>query len=174
MKEDQISCLFIDIRIIKAFGRSQSNTHKLKWVLFFIVDYESYFFLLVASFFIATFPNFFAFFTYAYMDPTCFVKCSSIWFLVSPGKLTAGLSIVYSFRGSHEKIKGCVGGKPSVICRCKHFSMFCVVRPVTRGSARGRIPPSRKFLSPPGKMYWTWIKITGHSSKILGPCQKTF
>jgi len=43
MKEDHVSCLLKDIRINIAFGRSQPNTHKLKWVLFFIVDYESCF-----------------------------------------------------------------------------------------------------------------------------------
>jgi len=33
--------------------------------MIFIVDHESYFFLLVATFIIITFPNLFAFFTYA-------------------------------------------------------------------------------------------------------------
>jgi len=60
-KEDYISCLFKDIGITKSSSRSQSNTQKLKWVLFFIVDYESCFFLFVATFFINTFPISFAF-----------------------------------------------------------------------------------------------------------------
>jgi len=38
--------------------------------LVFLVDYESCFFLLVATFLIITFPIFFAFFSYAYMDST--------------------------------------------------------------------------------------------------------
>jgi len=46
--------------------------------------------LLVATFLIITFPTFFAFFAYAYMDPTCFVKYFPCWFLVS-GKRTAWL-----------------------------------------------------------------------------------
>ena len=60
MKEDHVSRIFKDIRMNKAIWRSQSNIHKLKWVLFFIVDYESYFFLLVATFVIITFPDFLA------------------------------------------------------------------------------------------------------------------
>jgi len=40
MKQDHVSCLFKDIRMNKASWRPQSNTHKLKRVLFFIVDCE--------------------------------------------------------------------------------------------------------------------------------------
>jgi len=65
MKEDHISCLFKDTRIKKASWKSQSNTYKLKWVLFFIVDYESCFFCLSPSFSSLIF-QFFAFFTYGY------------------------------------------------------------------------------------------------------------
>jgi len=63
--------------LIKCFENTikQLQTER---ILFFIVDYESYYFLLVDTFVIITFPNFFAFFTYAYMDPTCFVKCTSL------------------------------------------------------------------------------------------------
>ena len=39
MKEDHVLRLFEDIRINETSRRSQLNTHKLKWVLFFIVDY---------------------------------------------------------------------------------------------------------------------------------------
>ena len=56
------------------------------------------------------------------------------------------------------------------------FCQFCVLnifhfpanlrhtRPVTRGAQGGQAPK---------KMYWTSIKIIGHTSKILGPSQKT-
>ena len=173
MKEDQISCLFIDIRIKHLEDHNQTLTNWNGSCFSLSITSLTFFCLSPASSLLL-----FLIFLLSLLMHIWTQHVSSnvlpFWFLVSPGKLTAGLSIVYSFRGSHENIKGCVGGKPSVICRCKHFSMFCVVRPVTRGSAGGRIPPSRKFLSPPGKMYWTWIKITGHSSKILGPCQKTF
>jgi len=39
--------------------------------------------------------------------------------------------------------------------------------------AHGGFAPHRKFFNPPGKMHWTSIKIIGHSSKNLGPSQKT-
>jgi len=38
------------------------NTHKLKWVLFLILDYESCFQCLIATLLIITFPIFSAFF----------------------------------------------------------------------------------------------------------------
>jgi len=47
MKEDHVSCLFKDIRIDKASWTSRLNTHKLKWLLFFIFDYKSSFFCLL-------------------------------------------------------------------------------------------------------------------------------
>jgi len=43
------------------------------------------------------------------------------------------------------------------------------VRPVTRGE----LCPLRKFFAHPGKMCWTWFETIGHSSKNLGPSQKT-
>jgi len=48
---------------------------------------------------------------------------------------------------------------------------YIKTRPVTKG-AQGEKPP-RKFFAPPGKMCWTSFKTTGHSSKNLGPYQKT-
>jgi len=60
--KDHASCLFKDIRITKASWRLQPKTHKLKLVLVFIVDYESCFFLLVATFLIVTFPILLLFF----------------------------------------------------------------------------------------------------------------
>jgi len=61
-KKIMFSCLFKDIRIDKASWKSQSNTHKLKRVLFFIVDYESCFFWLSPPSSSSIFL-FFAFFT---------------------------------------------------------------------------------------------------------------
>ena len=70
MEEDHVACLFKDNRINKASQKSQSNTHKLKWILLF---------LLVATFLIITLPLISAFFTYADIDSECFVK---IYFLL--------------------------------------------------------------------------------------------
>jgi len=67
MKDDHVSCLFK--RISKASSRSQSNHHKLKSVLFYIVDYESCFLCLSPPSSLLLFP-FFALFAYTYMDPT--------------------------------------------------------------------------------------------------------
>ena len=39
--------------------------------------------------------------------------------------------------------------------------------------ASGRAKPPRKFFSSPGKICWTSFKTIGHSSKKLGPSQKT-
>ena len=61
IKEDPDSYFFKKTRITKASWRSHSNTHKLKWVLFFDVNYDSCFFLLVANLFIITFPIFLLF-----------------------------------------------------------------------------------------------------------------
>jgi len=46
--------------------------------------------------------------------------------------------------------------------------MEIVTRPVTTGAK-----PPRKFFATPGKMCWTWFNTIGHSSKNLGPSQKT-
>jgi len=59
--------LIITIRNNKASWTSQSNTQKLKGVLFLILDYESCFLCLLATLLVITFPSFSAFFTYAYM-----------------------------------------------------------------------------------------------------------
>jgi len=41
------------------------------------------------------------------------------------------------------------------------------------GSRRDESTPRKIFAPPPGKMCWTSIKTIGHSSKKLGPSQKT-
>ena len=64
-----------DIRINSASLKSQSNTHKLKWVLFLIVDYDTCFLCLSPPFSLLIFV-FFAFFIYAYTTPTWFDKFS--------------------------------------------------------------------------------------------------
>ena len=48
-------CLFKAIRMNKASSKSQSNTNKLKWVLFCIVEYESCFFCLSPRFLLLIF-----------------------------------------------------------------------------------------------------------------------
>ena len=75
MKEGHVSCLFQGITMNKASWRPQSNTHKLKCVLFFIIDYETCFFCLPLPSSSLLFI-FFAFFTYAYTTPTSFIKFS--------------------------------------------------------------------------------------------------
>jgi len=62
MKEDHVSWLFGAIRLNKASWKSQSNTHKLKYVIYFIVDYESCFCCFSPPFLSLIFL-FFAFFT---------------------------------------------------------------------------------------------------------------
>jgi len=57
--------LIITIKNNKASSTSQSNTHKLKEVLFLILDYGSCFLCLLATLLIITFPIFSAFVTYA-------------------------------------------------------------------------------------------------------------
>jgi len=47
------------LRILKASWISQSKTHKLKWVLFLILDYGFCFLCLFATLLIITFPTFF-------------------------------------------------------------------------------------------------------------------
>jgi len=49
------------------------KTHKLQWVLFFIVDLWFLLFLLVATFRIITLPTFSA--SYMHMDPAYAVEC---------------------------------------------------------------------------------------------------
>jgi len=69
MEDDHVSCLFKDKRINKAILEITIK-HKLKWVFLF---------LLVATFLIISLPIISAFFTYADIDPECFVK---IYFLL--------------------------------------------------------------------------------------------
>jgi len=59
--------LIITIRNNKASSTSQSNTHKLKGVLFLILDHGSCFLRLLATLLVITFPIFSNFFTYAYV-----------------------------------------------------------------------------------------------------------
>jgi len=49
--------------------------------------------------------------------------------------------------------------------RCKRICQ----KGVLQGEA-----PTRKFSAPPGKMFWTYFKSTGHSVKNLGPLRKFF
>jgi len=56
MKEGYVLRIFKDIRINKAPWKSQSNYHKLKRVLFFIVEYESSFFCLSPPLLLFIFP----------------------------------------------------------------------------------------------------------------------
>jgi len=51
----------------KVSWTSQSNTHKLKGVMFLILDYGSCFLYLLAILLVITFPIFSAFFTHACM-----------------------------------------------------------------------------------------------------------
>jgi len=53
-----VSFLFKDIRINKAPSKTQSNSNKLKYVLFVVVDIMSMLFLLVATFLIINFSIF--------------------------------------------------------------------------------------------------------------------
>ena len=123
MKGDHVSFFFKDIRINKASWNSQSDTHKLKWVLFIIVDYEYCFFCLSPPFSSLIFL-FFAFLTYAYIGTRHvslnFLPC---WFLIS-GKTTA-----WFFNGSlipedqTKKLRDVMAAY--LLCRCKHL---CVVK----------------------------------------------
>jgi len=56
----------------------------------------------------------------------------------------------------------------------------CITKPCQMGhtpfQARnqgGARNPPRKCFAPPGEMFWTSFKTIGHSSKILGPSQKS-
>jgi len=69
--------LIKDIRNNKSYWTSQLNTHKRKYILFFIVDYD-YCFLCLSTTFSSLFFLFFGFFTYASMDQSYFVKFSSL------------------------------------------------------------------------------------------------
>ena len=68
--------------ILKASWTSESYTHKLQWVLFFIVDYGPCGFSLFNTFFIICSSYVSAFFTYGSMDPTYFVKFFPCWLSV--------------------------------------------------------------------------------------------
>jgi len=91
-----VSCLFKDTRINKAPSKSQSYTNKLKCVLFLIVDYDSCFFCLSPPFSSLIFLLF-AFFAWAYTNPTCFVKLPSL-LVKSPVSSPHDILIVYSFQ----------------------------------------------------------------------------
>jgi len=97
MKEDYISRKFKDIRIKKASWKSQSNTHKLKWALFFIVEYNSCFFYLSLPFLIISILCFLYICIY---EPDMFRQ------IFSSGKLTAWLldSLFILAGRPHEQI----------------------------------------------------------------------
>jgi len=119
--------------IRKASWTSESYTHKPQWVLFFIVDYGPCGFCLFNTLFIICSSYVSAFFTYASMDPTYFVKFFPCWLsvygkphhvacLLILGLFThnillilhlACLAIVFTHsRGSTKKYKKCVIAEP--------------------------------------------------------------
>jgi len=126
MKENHVSYLFKDIRRNKVSCRSQSNTHKLKRVLIFIVDYKSCFFLLVTTFLIITFTIFLLCLDMHVRTQHVSSYVFPCYFLVF-GKPTAWLFKSLLIPGDQtKKIKGCDGGIPY-----KHLCMliFRVVSP---------------------------------------------
>jgi len=80
MKEDHISCLLKMQEIVK-YLEHQSNTPKLKWVLFFTVDYEFCFFGLSPPF--SSLLLFSAFRTYAYVDLHILSNFRPFWLFIS-------------------------------------------------------------------------------------------
>ena len=115
--------LFKDVRVNKAFKITITHSHT-ESRLFCIVDYESYFFLLVVTFLIITFPNFFAFLCiWTQHFSSSVLPC---WFLVS-GKPTVWLFNSLLITGDQTK-KSREVLAAYLLCRCKHLSMlFCVV-----------------------------------------------
>ena len=119
--KDHASRLFKDVRVNKAYWKSQSNTHKLKWVLFLIVDYESCFFDLWPPFSSLIFLHF-AFFAYAYKTRHVSSNFFPCWFLVS-GNPSAWLfnSLLIP---SHQKKKLSDVMVAYLLYRWKHLCML--------------------------------------------------
>jgi len=78
---------------------------KWKWVLLFIVDYESCFILLVAILLIITFPIFLHFYICIYVQNMFRQMFFPVGFY-SPVSPKLRFLIVYSFRGIKQKNKG--------------------------------------------------------------------
>jgi len=118
--------MFRATRINKASSKPQSNTNDLKWVLFFIVEYESCFVCLSPPFLLLIFL-FFAFFTYAYTNLTCFVKLSSLSVFKSPVSSPYDILIVDGV--SNGKVRDVMAAY--LLYKCKHLCMlkFRVVSP---------------------------------------------
>ena len=122
MKEDRGSCLFKDIRINKAFWRSQWNTHKLKWVMLFIVGYEFSVFVLVATFLTIDFLNFLLSLLMHISTQHVLSNVLLCWCLAS-GKPTAWLFNSSLIPGDQaQKLRSVLAAY--LLCRCKHLSIF--------------------------------------------------
>ena len=114
VKEDHASCLFKDIRMNKTSWRSQSNTHKLICISFFIIDYYNSCFICLSP--SSSSLHFLFHLLSLHMHKQTRQVSSKFlpwWFLV-PGKPNAWLFDNLLIPGIKRKNEGCDGGIPTL------------------------------------------------------------
>jgi len=119
IKNEKKSCimLIITIKINKASWTSQSNTQKLKRVLFLILDYGTCFFCLLATLLVITFPIFSAFFTFIEK----IYRCLKVAIYRCLRVLNGFLAILKLWQSCRKSDRGSL----SMIC-CRKWSLILV------------------------------------------------